>query len=308
MSQPETQVAVLSMAEIVAKSPDPVAAIKNLGATIARSMMFGKTDRVEMGEVIVLFSLTSGITLPEIMRTYQLSFGKLEKRIDAAVGEFKARGGRIEWLADGSDGKQARAKFTLADESLEASCTVAEAVKAGWTKNEKWETEPTTMLRARVKKRGLVALAPDIFFGEFDETTQGTVEVDPEKMAKAAAVEAARPAPRQTAPTPTPASAPAQSVQPTAATPPAPAATPTPAPAPVAAAGPGLTEEVEGKLVAIIGAEKVPQATAWAVSVGWLKPGQTLSDLPPKHAGAIIALPARFVTKLDEWIAKGGAK
>jgi len=287
-------VAVLSMAEIVAKSPDPVAAIKALGATVAKSQMMGPTDRVEIGEVIVTLCITSGMTLMDVFRTYQISFGRLEKKIDAAMAEFRARGGKVEWLADGGDGQTARARFTMADESLEAACTVDEAKKAGWTKNAKWTTEPQTMLRARVKKRGIVALAPDIFFGEDTEDRDMTpVTVDAAQMAAAAA--------RSVTPAPAPKPAPAPVVTPA----PAPAATPTPAAPP--AAPTELDPLIQGKLVDIIG-DKLALATLWARSVNWLTAEQTLEDLPEKHAKAIIAKPDRFKTALAAFEAKEGAK
>lgn len=297
MNEPtkKTTVGVLSMAEIVAKSPDPVAAIQALGKTVARSQMMGPVDRAEIGEVLVMLCITEGWTLAELFRTYQISFGRLEKRIDAGMAEFLARGGKITWLADGSDGIQARAKFTLGADSIEAGCTVEEAKKAGWAKNQKWTTEPTTMLRARVKKRGVLALCPDIFFGEYadEDRPEPNVAVDGAAMATAAAAVAAT------------RSAPPAPVVPAAAAAPA-----TPAPSTVApqAPAPVLSGELQEKLVAIIGPENIPQAQAWAVSVGWLGAGDSIEALPEKHAKAIIAKPDRFQAALKAFIEKGGAK
>jgi hypothetical protein len=299
---------VLSMAELVAKSPDPVAAIQNLGRTVARSQMMGPCDRAEIGEVIVMLCITSGWTLAEVFRTYQISFGRLEKRIDAAMAEFKARGGKVEWIADGSDGKQARAKFTMADETLEAGCTTDEAQKAGWFKNGKWATEPQTMLRARVKKRGIVALCPDIFFGEYadEDRPEATVELSAEKMAVAAAAVATTPKPAP-APAPAPAATPAPVTAP--ATSPAPVAAPSVVNVPTAQAGAvPLSTELQDKLVEIIGGEKMASAQAWAKSVGWLPEDGTIEELPEKHARAIIAKPDRFKVALEAFIAKGAAK
>lgn len=310
------QTPILSMAEIVAKAPDPVAAIQSLGKTLARSQMLGPCDRQEIGETCVMVCITQGLTLLELFRTYQLSFGRLEKKIDAGVAEFKQRGGRIEWLADGSDGQQARARFTLDGETLEAGCTVEEARKAGWTKNAKWNTEPATMLRARVKKRGVLALAPDIFFGELDAEPGEQITVDAAKMAAAAAAhQAPAPAPQQAAtPAPTPTPAPAATAAPAPAQTPAIAApAPTTSTAPLAPTAPTaapaqLPADVQAQLVDIIGADNLPTATAWAVSVGWLPPTGDLSELPEKHARAIIAKPDRFKTALATFAAKGGGK
>lgn len=298
-------VPVLSMAEIVAKSPDPVEAIRKLGTSIARSQMMGPTERPEVGEVLVMLCITNGMTLAELFRTHQISFGRLEKRIDAAVAEFRGKGGKIEWIDDGAAGQQARAKFVLGDESVEASCSVAEAHKAGWTINKKWIQEPVTMLRARVKKRGILALCPEIFFGEEPtedrDTTQ--VTVDSERMAASAAAAAAAPRP-----TPPPAKPPEPKPAPAAALPPA-AAPATPPAAPVAATSPApsLSDELQAKLVEIIGVDNIPTAQAWAESVGWLAKGAGLDQLAEKNAASIIAKPDRFRAKLETF-KQGGAK
>lgn len=281
------------MAEIVAKSADPVSAIKALGQSLTRSMMMGKTDRCEQGEVCVLVCVTSGIDLIDLFRTYQLSFGRLEKRIDAAVAEFLAKGGTIAWLADGSDGKTAQAKFTLAGESIEAKCTVEEAQKAGWTCNKKWETEPQTMLRARVKKRGILAICPEIFCGEVDDSggdMTALPQAEPAKMAQAAQSAAEQ----SKAHAPKPATTP----------------TPTPAPAPAAPAAtelPELATDLQEKLLGIVG-ERAALATVWARSVGWIPADGTLEQLSEKNAKAIIARPDAFKGKLAEFEAKGGGK
>jgi len=206
----------LSMAEIVAKAADPIAAIKSLGLILTKSQMIGPTDRVEQGESLALVCVTTGMDPLELSRNYQLSFGRLEKKIDSAVADFLAKGGKIEWLDDGSDGVQARAKFSIAGDSVTATCMYEEAVKAGWTKNKKWETERPTMLRARVKKRGVLALAPEIFCGEPDDSggdMTALPQAEPVKMAAAAqsaAEQSKAHAPNPAAPpTSTPAPAPA---------------------------------------------------------------------------------------------------
>jgi hypothetical protein len=291
----------LSLAEIVAKAPDPIAAIQSLGKTISRSQMMGPIDRQEIGEVIVMLCITQGLTLAELFRTHQISFGKIEKRIDAGMAEFLAKGGKVEWLADGSDGIQARAKFTLGNDSMEAGCTVEEAKKAGWTRNTKWITEPTTMLRARTKKRGLVAIDPGIFFGEHDdERSYDPVEIKPAaEVAKEAAASVA--SKRQNAP----AAAPKVT---TAETPALAPETPAAATAP-AASSPILSDELQESLLSVIGGGNIAAATRWAVSVGWLNAGETLEYLSEKNARNIIAKPDRFKAALDAFTAKeGGAK
>lgn len=299
MTATDTPKTVLSLAEIVAKSPDPTAAIQALGRSLARSQMMGPCDRSEIGEVVVLMCITEGMSIGDWLRTYQISFGRPERRIDSALADYLKRGGRIEWIEDGSNHKSARARFHLADETLEASCTVEEAQRAGWTRNKKWETETQTMLRARVKKRGLLAIAPDLFYGAgADEYEAGAVAIDSRTMAAAAA---ARPVPPTAAPpqAPTPQASPPPQPSQAAQQPPA---VPTPA-----AADPELPTEIKEQLVALIGGDRLHHATAWARSVGWLPADAPLDLLPEKHARAILKRPEKFVAALEKFIS-GGAK
>lgn len=295
---PTTPTNAISIAEIIAKSPDPVKAIADLGAMLGKSQMLGPVDRVEIGQVAVMVCATTGMSIADLLRTYSIQFGKLAKLNDAAVAEFRKAGGVIKWMEDGSDGKSARATFTLGEDSAEASCTVEKAQKAGWTRNTKWATEPTSMLRARVTKDGIRRIAPWIFAGEYDEDSVPDVAIDPATAAASAARAAAAPAPapaRSVTPTPSPA--------PVAAPPPAPAATPAPA-----TASATLSHELQGQLVAMLGEANLPHAQAWLISVGWLKAGQSLEELPEKHARAMLAKPDAVKAKLSEFIAKGGAK
>ena len=321
-------VPAISLAELVAKSSDPIGAIKTLGSALARSQIMGPTDRLEIGEAAVLIMITEGWTAGEFFRTHQLSFGKFEKRIDAAMAEFKGRGGTVEWLADGSDGAKAVAKFSIGDESVTVQCTKEEAIKAGWTKNAKWNTEPQTMLRARVKKRGILALAPDIFYGEYDEPHGELVAIEPDanRTAAASAVEAAasvrttKPA-EPVKPNSVPpekaaikeqgegSAAAAASAPPTppAETTAAPAATTPPPSATPASALPALPDAIQAQLVEVVG--DVALFADWALSVGWLQPGQGVDQLAQKHAATIIKKPDVMKQRLADFAAKkGGAK
>lgn len=302
-----TPAASISVAEIIAKSPDPVGAIRALGTMIAKSQMLGPCDREEIGQVCVMVCATENLTVGELFRTYQLSFGKLEKRIHAAMAEFRKAGGTVQWVHDGSDGQRAEARFRLAGETVTASCTVEEARKAGWTKNAKWTTEPMVMLRARVTKRGILALAPGIFYGESDPDEYSAVAIEPGRAA-AAVVEASAPAaPRPAAPAPATPARPTPAPSPQPAT--TPAATPVATPATQPATAGTLPHDLQEQLVAIIRPERLPHAQAWLVSVNWLTAGQSIEELPEKYARQIIAKADAFNGKLDAFIAaQGGAK
>lgn len=307
----------ISIAEIIAKSPDPVKAVADLGTMIGRSQMLGPCDKVEIGQVAVLVCATQGISVAELLRTYEIHFGKLTKKIDAAVAEFRKGGGTIIWAEDGSNKTTAKATFTLNGDTVTTESSVEQAQKAGWTRNTKWATETRSMLRARVLKSGIREIAPWIYAGEVDDDEAPQVAIDPAKAAVAVAAartqssvidfgamskaladdRAAKAAIRPATPAPTP--IPLER--------PAPAPTTAPAPAQARAAA-VLSDELQGQLVALIGESNLPHAQRWLTEKAkWLAPGQSIEELPEKWARQILAKPEAFKAKLNEFIA-GGAK
>lgn len=300
--------AAISVAEIIAKSPDPIEAIKKLGEMLAKSQMLGPTERVEIGQVAVLLCATQGMTIGDLLRTHHIQFGKLAKIIDAALGEFIKGGGSVEWIEDGSNRTSAKAKFRLGAEEVTISCTVEEAAKAGWTRNQKWTTEPTSMLRARVKKNGVRALAPWIFAGEYEADDVPQVAIEPARAVEAMAATQA-PAPRAEVAKvqQSPAVAPQANGGPVAGSVAQGSATSAPPATAAPAAAATLSHELQTQLLAIIQPDfNVGQAQAWLQQVCWLLPDRSIDQLAENYAKQLIAKPDVFRAKLAKFVERGG--
>jgi hypothetical protein len=164
-------VRTLSLADIVARSPDPITALDKLGFWLAKSGMFG-CDRLEAGHVIALTCISEGLSPAEFFRTYHVLGGKVVKRAEAVLADFRRRGGAFRWVEDGTDGKTASAVFTFGGQEKTARYTLEDATKAGLVKaGSGWLTRPANMLRARVSTNGVRMLCPEVFGGEYDEET-----------------------------------------------------------------------------------------------------------------------------------------
>lgn len=100
-------------------------------------------------------------------------------RATAIQAEFQNRGGRIEWINLGDDGKAAVAKFTHPihqPSAIEIRYTIEDAAKQVGDKLTKpgsnWATNPGAMLRAALMRKAIKIIDPGIIGGfdtEFDE-------------------------------------------------------------------------------------------------------------------------------------------
>lgn len=139
--------------------------IERIGTFFAKSGMFG-CERSEQGSVLALQSWLSGSTPFEIVRTYHIIDGKLSKKALAIFAEFRAKGGKVKWLATGKDGKKAEAEFSFEGQTLVESFTIEEAKSQGLIRpNSNWQKTPANMLRARVLSNAIAMLCPEILAG-----------------------------------------------------------------------------------------------------------------------------------------------
>ena len=70
--------------------------VKALGTAIATSGMFG-CDKPEQGVIIALQCIAENKAPLEMAKNYHLVKGKLTKRADSMLADFKRSGGKIKW-------------------------------------------------------------------------------------------------------------------------------------------------------------------------------------------------------------------
>lgn len=289
---------------------NPLEAMDKFGVALAKSGMFG-CDNENAGKVLAMICMTERKSPTELLRTYDIIGGKLRKKAMAAFAEFRGKGGKVKWLATGEDGKEARAEFTFEGQSITLAFTMEQAKKAGLVKAcGGWEKSPANMLRARVISNALGMLCPEIFAGgaedeeapvapapEIKLSTPPPATVEVEAVAAVVAPEVPLAVPvRESATTPppsTPKPAPVVDVAASVA-PEAQAFTPP--------SGERLSDEMVQKLEQAIG-EDGPQAAAWFLKQGWLKPGKGMDCLTATQAGRILRQTASFKRAIN-----GGAQ
>ena len=278
------------------KMQNPLEAVDRIGIALAKSGMFG-CDNENAGKVLAMICMTERKSPVEIMRRFDIIGGKLRTKAMAAFADFRAKGGKVKWLATGEDGREAKAEFDFEGQSVQLGFTIDQAKKAGLVKpNSGWDKNTANMLRARVISNGLGMLCPEIFAG--DETSDAneapapTIKLEPAAVViEAEVVKESTPAVPAKTPQPEEKATP---TQPTPANVPEPVATPPASQQAAASSAPGLPDDMVTKLEAAIGAHAVV-AGKWLIKEGWLKDGEGLAQLSDARANRILKQTASFI-------------
>jgi hypothetical protein len=154
------------------KIADPMKAIEQMGVFIAQSGMFGKMNE-NQGKVLAWHCLTKKKDPFEFQREFHiLEDGKITKRADAMAADFIRRGGKIKWLSDLNDDKEAKATFVTRDgDSYTWSFSINDAkgyseTREGYLKKN-WRDSMPDMLRARLISKSIRILDPEVNAGVY---------------------------------------------------------------------------------------------------------------------------------------------
>lgn len=291
----------VALGSIIAATQDRLGSLATVGEWVSKSGMFG-CNTVEAGRLIAVQCVEEGLKLSEWPRIYHLVNGRPSKKAHAAQAEFESKGGTVEWIDLGREGKHASATLAFPGKKpLKIEFGIDQAVRAGLVKGDSnWTKWPDRMLRAAVLREGILLLAPSIYAGCYDETDAATgpsLNLEPEKPAQATVTTpapAAAPtpaAPRETKP-------PVVDAEIVSETPRTPAPT-TPAPTPAAPAK-ELPHDLQEQLMSIIGpdAGHMVKAITFCRAQKWIGPNDDMTTLPDGRAREIIARKDHFRAKV----------
>jgi len=184
------------MTQIVAYDKiNDAAGLDMFGNAICRSGMFGCESK-EAGIVFALQCIAENKPPLEMAKNYHLVKGKLTKRADAMLADFRRAGGKVTWR-DLKNDKIQEAVFEFEDVQTTASFSMEDAKRAGLVRaGSAWDKTPAAMLRARCISETLRAIAPEIVQGvyvpeEIDIKPQAAMpaEVELVKPVKADAID-----------------------------------------------------------------------------------------------------------------------
>jgi hypothetical protein len=256
------------------KIENPVQAAIQLGEAFAKSGMFGCT-RSEQGTVLAFTCMCERSSPTELLRRYHLTNdGKLTRRADSVLTDFRERGGKHKWIRTGDepvanpDDRVATVQLKYDGETLEVSYSMREAKAAGLIKEKSaWVKSPADMLRATVIRKGVRMLAPEVFAGGVPEEA-----MEQEHAPQLVLTPAAAPAHAVVKQMP-PDLVDAEVIAPVVTLPVAP---PVEAPAPAPVVDLNLADEVANML----SADECAKAVTWMVKQGWIGKDVDLTGNP----------------------------
>jgi hypothetical protein len=179
---------------------DPLQFVETMGKAFAMSGAGGCKTAGD-GQVMALACLCEGKTVFEIARRYHLIEGKLGLKSESMLADFRAKGGKHQWIKDGIDGTEAEIRLTGPDGMvINCSMTMDRAKAAGYVKpNSNWAKRPDQMLRARCITDGIRMGWPEIacdysveeiedgFEGDVGKTTSAKITKSKAEVEKRAA-------------------------------------------------------------------------------------------------------------------------
>ena len=153
--------------------------IQALGDAIAKSGMFG-CDNPSQGVVLALQCMAERKPPMELAKTYHIIQGKLSKRADAMLADFRRAGGKWIW-GDLKNKLSQTATVEFEGVTRELSYSIEDAKEAGVHSakaGSNWLRFPGPMCRARLVSETLRAIAPEIVQGAY--TPEELMATDPE--------------------------------------------------------------------------------------------------------------------------------
>lgn len=143
--------------------------VQALGVAINESGMFG-CNKPEQGIIIALQCIAENKPPLEMAKNYHLVQGKLTKRADSMLADFKRSGGKIKW-GDLKNREVQSGTFTDPDgNAYDVSYSIDDAKAAGVYSKQAhscWQKTPAAMMRARLVSETLRAIAPEIVTGVY---------------------------------------------------------------------------------------------------------------------------------------------
>jgi len=153
------------------------------GNAICRSGMFGCESK-EAGMIFALQCMAENKPPLEMAKNYHLVKGKLTKRADAMLADFRRAGGKVTWDDLKNEAVQS-AVFDFEGNKIKGSFSMDDAQRAGLVrKGSAWDKTPAAMLRARCISETLRAIAPEIVQGVYVPEEIDIAEASPIAEAK----------------------------------------------------------------------------------------------------------------------------
>ena len=179
----EIAVALRSNVQLAEVAPlEQFAKLKEAGAMIAQSGMFGSNISASGGALIAMTMYKENLSPVEFKRRYHMVNNQPSRTVNSLLGDFKLTGGKYKIHV--ADAKSCKITFTTKDGD-EYTCEVVmdEMLKTsipfgkdGRTLKDNWRNCPDDMLFARCCGKGLRRIAPELMGGVYTKEEQEDIQ------------------------------------------------------------------------------------------------------------------------------------
>ena len=179
----EVAVAIRSNLQLAEVAPlEQFAKLKEAGAMIAQSGMFGSNISASGGALIAMTMYKENLSPVEFKRRYHMVNNQPSRTVNSLLGDFKLTGGKYKIHV--ADAKSCKITFTTKDGD-EYTCEVVmdEMLKTsipfgkdGRTLKDNWRNCPDDMLFARCCGKGLRRIAPELMGGVYTKEEQEDIQ------------------------------------------------------------------------------------------------------------------------------------
>lgn len=179
----EVAVALRSNVQLAEVAPlEQFAKLKEAGAMIAQSGMFGSNISASGGALIAMTMYKENLSPVEFKRRYHMVNNQPSRTVNSLLGDFKLTGGKYKIHV--ADAKSCKITFTTKDGD-EYTCEVVmdEMLKTsipfgkdGRTLKDNWRNCPDDMLFARCCGKGLRRIAPELMGGVYTKEEQEDIQ------------------------------------------------------------------------------------------------------------------------------------
>jgi hypothetical protein len=162
--------------ELYSKIGDPILAVEKFGSMFFASGMFGCSSE-EQGQVLAFMCLTEKKSPGEILKHNHIVKGRLTRRADSILAEFRERGGEYKIVEHSA--KRAAARFKYRGNELELEYTIEDAAREELADKDQYRLRPAAMLWARLITNMQKLMAPEIGTGSYPPEVVETFADEP---------------------------------------------------------------------------------------------------------------------------------
>lgn len=161
------------------KISDPLVYVEKMGEAFARAGVAGCTKPAE-GVCLAWALMEMRMNWIQFSSEYHMVQGKPTLQAHVILARIRKAGGDVEWINDGDNLIESRAKFTISNRTTELAYTMATAKTSGVVKKDgNWEKSPAAMLRAALMRKAAKMLCPEVLTGDVDPEEFSSNEAAP---------------------------------------------------------------------------------------------------------------------------------